>query len=156
MNWETWFTFIVVITVLTVLVLDLLPPSAAMGSGMVAVLVTGVVTPAEALSGFSNPAPVTVAALYVLARAVRPLRRVRHPGSGLPCPGIFETRERGSRGSNFFCWLGVGGRGPTSRRFQAFAHLPASVQALQPSLLSLPHSITAIIKLAAKSPTHAG
>lgn len=70
MNWETWFTFIVVITVLTVLVLDLLPPSAAMGSGMVAVLVTGVVTPAEALSGFSNPAPVTVAALYVLARAV--------------------------------------------------------------------------------------
>ncbi len=41
-----------------------------MTSGMVAVLVTGVVTPAEALSGFSNPAPITVAALYVLARAV--------------------------------------------------------------------------------------
>jgi di/tricarboxylate transporter len=33
-------------------------------------MVLGVVTPAEALSGFSNPAPITVAALYVLARAV--------------------------------------------------------------------------------------
>lgn len=41
-----------------------------MAGGMVAVLVAGVVTPAEALSGFSNPAPITVAALYVLARAV--------------------------------------------------------------------------------------
>jgi di/tricarboxylate transporter len=37
---------------------------------MVAVLVAGIVTPAEALSGFSNPAPLTVAALFILARAV--------------------------------------------------------------------------------------
>jgi di/tricarboxylate transporter len=37
---------------------------------VVILMVLGVVTPAEAFSGFSNPAPITVAALYVLARAV--------------------------------------------------------------------------------------
>jgi di/tricarboxylate transporter len=40
-------------------------------SGAVILLLgMGVVTPAEALSGFSNPAPFTVAALFVVARAV--------------------------------------------------------------------------------------
>jgi di/tricarboxylate transporter len=40
-------------------------------SGAVIILLgMGVVTPAEALSGFSNPAPFTVAALFVVARAV--------------------------------------------------------------------------------------
>src|SRR5690606_23707625 len=45
-------------------------PAATMVAAMVIVLVTGVVTPEQALSGFSNSAPITVAALYVLARAV--------------------------------------------------------------------------------------
>lgn len=70
MSWEAWFTLLVLVVVLLLLVRDVVPPSAAMTGGMVAVLVAGVVTPAEALSGFSNPAPITVAALYVLARAV--------------------------------------------------------------------------------------
>lgn len=70
MTWEAWYTLVVVGAVLYVLIRDLLPPSAAVAGGMVAVLVAGVVTPAQALSGFSNPAPITVAALYVLARAV--------------------------------------------------------------------------------------
>ena len=38
--------------------------------GMVAVLVAGIVTPEQAFAGFANPAPITVAALFVLARAV--------------------------------------------------------------------------------------
>ncbi|HLU30566.1 MAG TPA: SLC13 family permease, partial [Acidimicrobiia bacterium] len=46
-------------------------PAATMVAAMVIVLVTGVVTPEQALSGFSNSAPITVAALYVLARAVQ-------------------------------------------------------------------------------------
>ena len=41
-----------------------------MAGAMVAVLVPGIVTPAEAFAGFANPAPMTVAALYVVARAV--------------------------------------------------------------------------------------
>lgn len=70
MPWEAWFTLLVLVVVLLLLVRDVVPPSAAMTGGMVVVLVAGVVTPAQALSGFSNPAPITVAALYVLARAV--------------------------------------------------------------------------------------
>ena len=70
MSWEAWFCLGVVIVVLITLVRDLVAPAVAMAGGMVAVLVAGIVTPAEALSGFSNPAPLTVAALFILARAV--------------------------------------------------------------------------------------
>nr|WP_281360149.1 SLC13 family permease [Isoptericola halotolerans] len=45
-------------------------PSLVLLGGAVAVLVLGVVQPQEAFSGFSNPAPITVAALYVLAAGV--------------------------------------------------------------------------------------
>jgi di/tricarboxylate transporter len=38
--------------------------------GVIALLVARIVTPQEAFSGFSNPAPITVAALYVLAAGV--------------------------------------------------------------------------------------
>lgn len=70
MTWEAWFCLGVVLAVLLSLVRDLVAPAVAMAGGMVAVLVAGIVTPGEALSGFSNPAPVTVAALFILARAV--------------------------------------------------------------------------------------
>ncbi len=70
MSWEAWFCLGVVLLVLISLVRDLVAPAVAMAGGMVAVLVAGIVTPAEALSGFSNPAPLTVAALFILARAV--------------------------------------------------------------------------------------
>ncbi|MBR9977879.1 MAG: SLC13 family permease, partial [Bacteroidetes bacterium] len=36
---------------------------------MAALLVTGVLTPGEGLSGFSNPATVTVAAMFVISAA---------------------------------------------------------------------------------------
>ena len=39
-------------------------------AAMVVVLAVGVVEPREALSGFSNPAPFTIAAVYVLAKGV--------------------------------------------------------------------------------------
>jgi len=71
MTAEAWITLAVVVAVLVALIRDLLPPSAAMFAGMVALLATKVVEPAEAFAGFSNPAPITIAALYVLARAVQ-------------------------------------------------------------------------------------
>ncbi|MGQ0849008.1 MAG: SLC13 family permease, partial [Actinomycetota bacterium] len=70
MGWESWYVLAVVLAVLVLLVRDTISPAVAMAGGMVAVLVAGIVTPAEALVGFSNPAPLTVAALFVLARAV--------------------------------------------------------------------------------------
>ena len=70
MGWEAWFTLAVVAGVLAVLISDKVSPAVAMSGGMVLVLVAGIVTPTEALAGFSNPAPLTVAALFILARAV--------------------------------------------------------------------------------------
>ncbi|MDP3984716.1 MAG: SLC13 family permease, partial [Acidimicrobiia bacterium] len=70
MSWEAWFSLAVVAGVLFALVRDVVSPAVAMAAGMVAVLAAGIVTPTEALAGFSNPAPLTVAALFVLARAV--------------------------------------------------------------------------------------
>ena len=70
MSWEAWYTLAVVVTTMVVLARNWLPPSGAMAGAMVAVLVPGIVTPAQAFAGFSNPAPITIAALYVVARAV--------------------------------------------------------------------------------------
>ena len=69
MSWEQWFTTAVIVVTIAVLVRDLFPPSVALTGAMVATLTAGIITPAEALAGFSNPAPVTIAALYVLAKA---------------------------------------------------------------------------------------
>ncbi|MDT8370100.1 MAG: SLC13 family permease [Longimicrobiales bacterium] len=63
-------TLVVVIGAIALLVTERLPAAVAMIGAVVVLLVFGVVTPAEALGGFSNPAPFTVAALYVIARGV--------------------------------------------------------------------------------------
>jgi len=70
MTWQAWFTLGIVVAIVVVLVRDMLPPAAAIGSGTVALLAAGIISPAEALSGFANPAPATIAALYIVAAAV--------------------------------------------------------------------------------------
>ena len=67
---EAWLTVAVLAATLVALARESLPPPATMLGAVVVLMVLGVVTTAEAFSGFSNPAPITVAALYVLARAV--------------------------------------------------------------------------------------
>jgi di/tricarboxylate transporter len=63
-------TLVVVLTTVAVLVRDLVAPVAAVLGATIFLLVVGVIDAGQAFSGFSNPAPITVAALYVLARAV--------------------------------------------------------------------------------------
>jgi di/tricarboxylate transporter len=70
LTWEAWFTLALVLATIVALARDLLAPAASMMGATVVLLVTGVVTSEQAFSGFSNPAPITVAALYILARAV--------------------------------------------------------------------------------------
>lgn len=60
----------VLIATFVTLAKEWFPPPATMTSAVIALLVTGVISSDEAFQGFSNPAPITVAALYVLARAV--------------------------------------------------------------------------------------
>jgi len=71
MGWEASLTLAVVAVMVVVLVRDLTAPSVAIIGSVVVLLVAGVIDPHQAFRGFSNPAPITVAALYVLARAVQ-------------------------------------------------------------------------------------
>lgn len=70
MSLDAWITALVVLTVLAALVKQLMSPWAIVLAGTVTLLVLGVLTPREAFAGFSNPAPITVAALYVLAAGI--------------------------------------------------------------------------------------
>ncbi|HUG84408.1 MAG TPA: SLC13 family permease [Euzebya sp.] len=71
MTADAWITLVAVVTVLVVLGRNLAPASMTLLGVVVALLVLGVIDPAQAFAGFSNPAPITVAALYVLAGAVQ-------------------------------------------------------------------------------------
>jgi di/tricarboxylate transporter len=70
-SWEAWLTLVVVVVTVAVLVTERLSPTFAVLGAVVTLLVTGIIEPEEAFSGFSNPAPITVAALYVLAAGVQ-------------------------------------------------------------------------------------
>ena len=70
MSGDAWLTLGVVAVAVLVLTRDYMAPAVTFASAVVVLMVTGVVTPEQAFQGFSNPAPITVAALYVLARAV--------------------------------------------------------------------------------------
>jgi di/tricarboxylate transporter len=69
MSFDAWLTLAVVLAMLALLSRDLVPPAAAVLAATVALLVAGVIDEEQAFAGFSNSAPLTVAALYVLARA---------------------------------------------------------------------------------------
>lgn len=70
MGWEAGVTVVVLVVTFAALAKEWLPPPATFVGAVVALLVSGVITAEEAFAGFANPAPITVAALYVLARAV--------------------------------------------------------------------------------------
>jgi len=69
MSPEAVITLVVVLCVLAILIAERLSPALTILGGTVVLLVTDVIDAGEAFSGFSNSAPLTVAALYVLAAA---------------------------------------------------------------------------------------
>ena len=77
MSWEAWLTLAVLGGMIAILARDVMAPSVAVIGAVVALLVSGVVTPAQAFGGLSNPAPITVAALYVVSRAVQKTRAIQ-------------------------------------------------------------------------------
>ena len=70
MSIDAWITLAVLTVVLALLVTERVAPALAVLGGTISLLVVGVLTPEQALGGFSNPAPFAVAALYVVASAV--------------------------------------------------------------------------------------
>ncbi|MDO8148686.1 SLC13 family permease [Isoptericola sp. b515] len=70
MTLDAWLTLAVVLAVLATLVRGRVSPAVTVFAGAVAVMILGVVPAEDAFSGFSNAAPITVAALYVLAAGI--------------------------------------------------------------------------------------
>ena len=71
MGFEAWLTAGVVSTMLAALAFTRAAPDLVFVGGVVVVLLAGVVTPAQAFSGFSNQGVLTVAALYVVVAGLR-------------------------------------------------------------------------------------
>lgn len=70
MTTEAWATLAIVLAMLFVLIREVLPPAGVVLGATTVLLVSGIIDEEQAFSGFSNSAPLTVAALYVLARGV--------------------------------------------------------------------------------------
>ncbi len=71
MAWEIWFTLAIVATVLIMLATTPAPTEVVLLGAMVVLSVAGVLSPTQALSGFSSPGVMTIAALYVVVAGLR-------------------------------------------------------------------------------------
>jgi di/tricarboxylate transporter len=71
MSWEIWFTVAVVLTVLFLLATTPAPTEMVLLGAMVVLSASGIITPREALSGFSSTGVMTIAALYVVIAGLR-------------------------------------------------------------------------------------
>ena len=60
---EAWFTLAVVTAMFVVMARGMASPAATILCAVIALLGVGIIEPNEAFSGFSNSAPITVAAL---------------------------------------------------------------------------------------------
>ena len=69
MTTDAWITLAVLVVTFGVLAFERLPAAAGMGAAVGVLLLLDVVDQGEALSGLASSAPVTIAALYVLAGA---------------------------------------------------------------------------------------
>ncbi|GIV62067.1 MAG: SLC13 family permease [Rhodothermaceae bacterium] len=71
LGWQAWFTLGVLITMMVALVREIARPDIVLLGSLGLLLLVGVVTPEEAFGGFSNPAVLTVGALFVVAAGVQ-------------------------------------------------------------------------------------
>jgi di/tricarboxylate transporter len=71
MAWEIWFTLAIVATVLVMLATTPAPTEVVLLGAMITLSIVGVISPIQALSGFSSPGVMTIAALYVVIAGLR-------------------------------------------------------------------------------------
>lgn len=65
-----WITLLVLAALVTVLFTERAPPAPAVLVATLTLLLVGVITPQQAFAGFSNEAPIIIASLLIVARAV--------------------------------------------------------------------------------------
>lgn len=71
LGWEAWLTLAVVAGLVAALARDVARPEALLLAALAPLLAAGVLTPEDAFAGFSNSAPLTVGALFVVAAGVQ-------------------------------------------------------------------------------------
>ena len=69
MDWQAWFTLAVVVVLVVALAREMAPPAVSVLTATIALLLAGIIDADAAFAGFSNEAPIIVAALLVFARA---------------------------------------------------------------------------------------
>ncbi len=126
MTWEAWLTLALVAATIAMLVTERISPPFAVLGAVVTLLVTGVIEPEEAFSGFSNPAPITVAALYVLAAGVERTGALERVASTL----LREDKKGGSGSGSMARVLG-----PTAAA-SAFLNNTTIVAMVAPAVLT--------------------
>jgi di/tricarboxylate transporter len=70
LSWEAWYSLSVVCVTLTLLIKDVLPPHFVLVLSMTSLVAARVLTVNEALAGFSTEGLVTIAVLFVVAKAI--------------------------------------------------------------------------------------
>ncbi len=70
MTTDSWIALVVILLCVVILIADRITPVVVLGGAVVVLMFLDVIDSEVALSGLSSPAPATIAALYVLARAV--------------------------------------------------------------------------------------
>jgi di/tricarboxylate transporter len=71
MTFEAWVTVSVLVAILALIATARVPADFAMLSGLILLLIAGIVTPREALAGMAEPGMITVAALFIVAAGIR-------------------------------------------------------------------------------------
>lgn len=71
LDWQGWLTITVVLWTLVMLAASRIGPDMILAAAMTVLLVSGVLKPGEALSGFGNPGVLTVAVLFVTVAGLR-------------------------------------------------------------------------------------
>ena len=94
MNWEAWATLGILLTVVTLLTMTRRPPDVILLGGLSVLTVLGIVTPAEALSGFSNEGVVTIAVLFGVVAGLRETGAMNWLGNSLlGRPGSLQSAQ---------------------------------------------------------------
>ena len=112
MTIDAWITLATLGLILVALVMDRYAPEIVLACGLCILILGGVLTPNLALSGFSNPALITLVALYVLTGSLRETGALDRPSARL----LAGSRQLGSARKTY------SDHGPTERFFEQYPH----------------------------------
>ncbi len=83
LGWEGWFSLAIVLSCFLLFAFSRAAPDIVTSGALTLLMVSGVLTPADALAGFSNPGMLTVAVLYIVVTGLTETGAVGWIGPGL-------------------------------------------------------------------------